>query len=88
MKIVIFILVSQIMVFQFLYKKDFWHILVKLIVLFLVSRPCNLMLIIFLFWSVMVFSKIGFSISRLIKKKARNPGKSQMFAENLVQRFK
>ena len=29
LKIAIFVLVSQIIVFHFVYKKDFWHILVK-----------------------------------------------------------
>ena len=32
LKIAIFVLVSKIMVFHFVYKKDFWHILVKFIV--------------------------------------------------------
>ena len=32
LKIVIFVLVSKIMVLHFVYKKDFWHILVKFIV--------------------------------------------------------
>ena len=31
MKIAIFVLVSQIMVFHFVYEKDFWYILVKFI---------------------------------------------------------
>ena len=32
LKIVIFVLTSQIMVFHFVYKKDFWFIFVKFIV--------------------------------------------------------
>ena len=32
LKIAIFVLISQIMVFHFVYKKDFWYILVKFIV--------------------------------------------------------
>ena len=32
LKIAIFVLISQIMVFHFVYKKDFWYILIKFIV--------------------------------------------------------
>ena len=52
------------------------------------GRPCNWTLMILLLRSVMIFLNTGFQISRLIKKKARNSGKSQLFAENFAQRFK
>ena len=35
--------------------------------------------------SVMIFVNTDYEISKIIKKKARNPGKSQLFAENFAQ---
>ena len=73
LKIAIFVLVSQIMVFHFEYKKDFWHILVTFIVCkvslsssrsnkktFPVSRASNWTPVIFLLLSVMIFLNTGF----------------------------
>ena len=72
-KFAFFVLVSQIMVFHFAYKKDFWHILIKFIVfkVFLSSSRPNkkqfqlVDLVIRRLW----YSYIAFRLADLSKRK-------------------
>ena len=89
-KISMLVLVSQIVVFHFLhfeYKNEIWHILVEFIVYKVSLSSSRRFLFLFHFRSVTVFL-VCFWISRPVKKKAWNAGKSQLFAGNFAQWFK